>query len=101
MFNRNEQALIDANCGDALSIASYNDLRDSLYLIANEYRHQGFPDIVTQLEPGLRYLDSFHSAITSASQYDPRACLVWGAVQAFVQVRTLRLVDVCHTLYSC
>ena len=87
LFDQKAKSLTDINCDDALGIASFDDLQASLQITANEYGHSGFPDIINQLQPGIRYLDSFNQAITSASQYDPRACLVWGALQAFVKVR--------------
>lgn len=88
LFDRKEQALIDVDCTDALGIASFDELQSSLHSMANDYGNHGFPDIVSRVSPGLRYLDSFHKAITSASQYDPRACLVWDVMQAFIKVYT-------------
>ena len=86
LFDQKEQALIENNCHDALGITSFEDLQASLHAMAQEYGHSGFPDIANRLQPGFRYLGSFTDAITSASQYDGRACLVWGTLQAFVQV---------------
>ncbi|KAF2446062.1 hypothetical protein P171DRAFT_519658 [Karstenula rhodostoma CBS 690.94] len=85
LFDRKEQALEDSRCVEAINILSFDELEDSLRSIAQEYGHQGFPDIVSRLSPGLNYLKTFQAAISSASQYDPRACLVWGFMQAFVQ----------------
>lgn len=86
LFDRKEEALQDAKCFDALEVSSFDQLQASLYSMSETYGHHGFPDIVNKLSPGLGYLQSFHSAINSASQYDPRACLVWGIMQAVVQV---------------
>ncbi|KAI0901758.1 hypothetical protein F4806DRAFT_490232 [Annulohypoxylon nitens] len=85
LVDRQEQALHDIDCVDALSVASFDELEKSLFSIVNEYGDSGFPDIVNRLEPGFRYLERFDRAITSASQYEPTACLVWGVMQAFVQ----------------
>ena len=94
MFDKEEQALIDNGCRDALAIASFDELHASLHEMANEYGQTGFPDIMNRLQPGFRYLESFTSAINSASQYDQRACLVWGVTQAFVKLRD-EVVCVC------
>lgn len=92
LFDAKQRALIENNCQDALQISSFEDLQLSLEMAAQEYGHTGFPDIINRLKPGFRYLESFNAAITSASQYDGRACLVWGALQAFVVVRDCRIV---------
>jgi hypothetical protein len=116
LFAQKEQALRDNGCQEALDIASFDELQTSLHIIAQEYGDSGFPDIIARLQPGFRYLDSFTTAITSATQYDPRACLVWGVLQAFIQVReydsqeglvmftftfTNHLVAVCIPVQSC
>ncbi len=44
------------------------------------------PRIVDRLNPALDHISSFAAAITSASQYTPLACLIWGLIQAVMEV---------------
>lgn len=86
LFDQQEQALIDNGCAEAIDIATIEELQFSLEALAREYGSLGFPDMVSRLKPGFQYLQSFHNAITSATQYDGRACLLWGTIQALCQV---------------
>ncbi|KAJ9604888.1 hypothetical protein H2200_010277 [Cladophialophora chaetospira] len=63
-----------------------NTLEDLQGIVADLYgRNTGREQEESQLQHALDHLKSFASAITSASQYNPVACLVWGGIQAILQ----------------
>ena len=76
--------LLDADCDDALRILTLEDLQENLHGMADEFKIRN--SFVEKLNPALAHLTSFTKAISSASQYTPVACLVWGGIQAVVQV---------------
>lgn len=82
---RNE--FFDGDCGESLETTSLEGLQENLHQLAHEFqiRHS----FMEKLNPSLEHLTSFTAAISSASQYNPVACLVWGGIQAVVIVRNL------------
>lgn len=81
------QDLLETGCDEALRISTVGGLKDSLHEMIDRFRVRELPHLVQQLNPTLEHLQSFTAAITSASQYEPVACLVWGGIQAVVEVR--------------
>lgn len=79
--------LLEADCSGALHISTLEDLKENLHDMPDRYRIRQLPAFVSRLEPVLQNLKSFADALTSASQYSPIACLVWGGIQAIVEVR--------------
>ena len=76
--------LQDAECAEALRINSLDDLQENLHEMVEKFKIRN--GIIQKLDPALDHLKSFTQAITSASQYTPVACLVWGGIQAVVEV---------------
>lgn len=86
LFEQKRHALLEEECGKALDIASLEDLQTALRDLTMTYSRTSYPGIIEKLDPGLNHLMSFTNAISSASQYEPVACLVWGSIQAIMQV---------------
>lgn len=80
-------ALLEADCSEALHISTMEDLKENLHEMPDRYNIRQLPGFVSKLEPVLQNLKFFTDALTSASQYSPIACLVWGGIQAIVEVR--------------
>jgi hypothetical protein len=87
LFAQKKQEFLESDCRRALDISNFDQLQIALQNLATEYQAGTFPDFVNRLNPSLQHVRSFTKAITSASQYDPHATLVWGAIQAVMEVR--------------
>lgn len=74
----------------ALEINSLEDLKDAVADMLRSYNGKESKDWILRLTPALEHLDYFTSAITSVSQYRPVACLVWGGIQALLEVSSNR-----------
>ncbi len=77
--------LLNAECDQSLHIASLDDLQENLDEMVEKFKIRN--SFIEKLNPTLDHLTSFTQAITSASQYTPVACLVWGGIQAVMEVR--------------
>ena len=86
LFEQKRNNLLEEQCENAIAVQSLEDLQRDLHQMAMRYGHGVFPDTLHKLKPSLNHLSSFTSAISSAAQYNPVACLVWGAIQAVVEV---------------
>ena len=86
LFEEKRLEFLNNDCRRALQIESFDELQTGLQELASSYQTNGFPDLLSRLNPTLQHIQSFNSAITSASQANPKACLVWGATQALMQV---------------
>ena len=81
--------LEDANCDEALRTSSVDDLKRYVNNLqeTSDKNHRTSAGLMQKLDPTLDHVASFANALTLASQYSPVACLVWGAIQAFLEVR--------------
>lgn len=86
LFEQKRHEFLANDCRSALDVGSFDDLQAGLRQIVSEYQASGFPNLLSRVNPILNHVQSFNNAVTSASQADPRTCLVWGAVQALMQV---------------
>lgn len=91
LFEQKRHEFLANDCRRALQIRSFDELQTGLQQLAASYQTNGFPDLLTRLNPTLEHIQSFNNAITSASQFEPTACLVWGAAQALMQACTTPL----------
>lgn len=89
IFKQKQRELLANSSPGALQVNNFDELSTGLHSLATSYRSTGFPSFVSRLGPSFEQVKTFTAAITSACQYEPRACLVWGAMQALVQVRTI------------
>lgn len=86
LFEQKRNDLFEEQCDCAVEVQSLEDLQRRLHQMAMEYCHGLFPNTLDRLEPSLNHLKSFAGAISSAAQYEPVAYLVWGVIQAVVEV---------------
>jgi hypothetical protein len=86
LFEQKRHEVLTNDCRDALAIESFDDLQRGLQQLTSSYQKHGFPDLLARLHPTLKHVTAFNNAITSASQFEPKACLVWGVTQALMQV---------------
>ena len=86
LYEQKKQELLEADCSYALQTTSFDDLQRALHEMADEYSESRFPDLINRLNPSLQHIKSFTAAITSASQDNSTASLIWGAVQATLLV---------------
>ena len=89
LFVQKKQELLENDCEESLQIESFDDFQLVLHDIGTSYNQGKFPDFLSALNPSLNHLQSFINAITSASQYQPAACLFWGTMQALILVRLI------------
>lgn len=88
LWEQKRQSLLEEKCDRALEIHSFEDLQQCLRDLTAVHSRGSFPGILDKLNPSLRHIESFTGAISSAAQFEPVACLIWGSVQAVVQVST-------------
>ena len=86
LFDQARHDLEEEECGNALKTADLDELNSSLKRTATVYSQHAIVGLVEKLRPSLQHIQTFTSAISSAVQYDPVACLVWGSMQAVLQV---------------
>ena len=86
LFEQKRNDLLEEQCETALGVQSLEDLQRNLHQMAMDYHDGLFQVTLHRLKPSLDHLQSFTKAISSAAQYNPVACLVWGAIQALMEV---------------
>jgi hypothetical protein len=86
LYQQKRHDFLEEKCIGAARIKSIEDLQQSLREMASRYGLRRLPQQTLALNSSLDNLKSFSSAISSASQYAPIACLVWGAIQAVMEV---------------
>ncbi|KAG8533100.1 uncharacterized protein KY384_001883 [Bacidia gigantensis] len=86
---------LDLACDESLQVNTLEDLQKSLHELVDEFKLRN--SFVERLNPTFDHLTSFTQAITSASQYNPVACLVWGGIQAVVLDLYVDYVGFCVT----
>jgi hypothetical protein len=88
LFEQKRHEVLEIDCRDALAIESFDDLQRGIQQLTTSYQRDGFPDLLARLNPTLKQVTAFNNAITSASQFEPKACLIWGVTQALIQVNS-------------
>lgn len=86
LFDQAKHDLEEENCGNALKTTSIDELMANLDRSAIVYSRLEISQLAKKLHPSLQHIQTFTSAISSAVQYNPIACLVWGGMQAVLQV---------------
>ncbi|KAL9103692.1 MAG: hypothetical protein Q9163_001286 [Psora crenata] len=86
LFDQARHDLEEEQCNSVLRTSGLDDLIANLDRSATLYSRHELPRLASKIHPSLRHIESFTSAISSASQYRPVACLVWGGIQAVLQV---------------
>ena len=91
LFDQARHELEEEQCVAALTTAGMDDLVRALERAATVHSRQEVHRLVAKLHPSLQHIQSFTAAISSAVQYNPIACLVWGGIQAVLQVTRLQV----------
>lgn len=86
LFDQARHDLEEEQCGHALTTTGLDDLMCNLNRSATLYSRQEISRLANKLHPTLKHIQAFTSAISSAVQYTHIACLVWGGMQAVLQV---------------
>ena len=71
----------DASCDPVALVTNLEALQERMDELL-----RSSPRVIDRLNPTLDHVRSFADAITSASQYTPLACLIWGVIQAVMEV---------------
>lgn len=87
MFQQTSQVLLEKKCYRASGVKNLSALQSSFQQMLTLYNLSQLSDNVQSFRPSLRKLESFVSAITLAAQSNDIAGLVWGVIQAVVEVR--------------
>jgi hypothetical protein len=74
-------------CQNVFAITNFQQFEASMNLLCTQYARRNLPRILQKLYPSLDHLRSFSQAISSCTQTNDTAALVWGATQAVVAVR--------------
>ncbi|KAL8897522.1 MAG: hypothetical protein Q9207_007174 [Kuettlingeria erythrocarpa] len=69
----------------ALTTTGLEQLMNNLSRSATLYSRQDISRLADKIQRSLKHIQTFTSAISSAAQYKPIACLVWGGIQAVLQ----------------
>ena len=86
LFDQARHDLEEEECGNALMTTGLDELMANLNRSATLYSRREITQLANKIHPTLQHLNTFTAAISSAVQYNPVACLVWGGVQAVLQV---------------
>lgn len=86
LFDQKRREFLENDCRMALEVSNFDELQVGLQDVVSAHRSTGFPDLLSRLKPSLEHVKSFENAVTSASQYDSRTCLIWGSTQALIKV---------------
>lgn len=86
LYQQKRQVLTEEKCTNAARIQSMDELQQSIREMSSRYGLRRLPMLISSLQPTLDNVKSFTNAITSAAQYAPIACLVWGGMQAVIEV---------------
>jgi hypothetical protein len=86
LFDQARHDLEEEQCGNALMTTGLDQLMSNLDRSATVYNRHEILRFANKLQPSLQHIRSFTAAISSATQYTPIACLIWGGMQAVLQV---------------
>lgn len=86
LFDQARHDLEEERCDSALATTGLDQLMGNLERSAMLYSRQEISRLANKLHPSLKHIQTFTSAVSSAAQYTPIACLVWGGIQAVLQV---------------
>ncbi len=88
LYVAKRRALATACGSDAITLETNNfdDFQRAMNKLCQQYENRGLTRIITSLTPSLRHVSSFTNAITTASQTQEVAALVWSGVQAVIEV---------------
>lgn len=87
LYQQKSHSFLEERCYSASRVTDLAKLQESFSDMGNQYKLQRFSDIVQAFQPSLENLKLFTLAIFSATQDVAVTGLVWGAVQAVVEVR--------------
>lgn len=86
LFNQAQHDLEEEHCGNALMTAGLDQLMSNLDRSATVYSRHEISRLANKLHPSLQHIQTFTAAVSSAAQYTPIACLIWGGMQAVLEV---------------
>lgn len=88
LYQQKSHSFLEEKCYRASGVTDMAKLQASFSDLERLYRLQHFSDIVRAFQPSLESVKSFTLVISSATQDVPVPGLVWGAIQAVVEVWT-------------
>lgn len=86
LFDQAQHDLEEEHCGNALMTAGLDQLMSNLDRSATVYSRHEISRLTNKLHPSLQHIRTFTAAVSSAAQYKPIACLIWGGMQAVLEV---------------
>lgn len=88
MYQEKREAL-QQEYGGTVPSQDSSGFSDALNTLCVQYRSTGLPRLVVKVHGTLDHVRSLTSAISSCTQTDSTATLVWGGLQILIEVSTL------------
>jgi hypothetical protein len=98
LYQQKRHDFLEEKCTNAARIQNMDQLQQSIREMSTRYGLRRLPMLSRSLQPTLDNVHSFTGAISSASQYAPIACLVWGGIQAVIEVDAAVDIDLVTTV---
>ncbi len=92
LYQQKSHSFLEERCYHASGVTDLATLQASFTAMEKRYALPHFADIVRAFQPSLGNVKSFTVAISSATHDIRIPGLVWGAIQAAIEVRTNALV---------
>lgn len=86
LYQQKMNIFLDERCRRAPGVTDPAKLQASFSDMESQYSQPGFSNILRGFQPSLNNVESFTLVISSATQSVPVSGLVWGAIQAVVEV---------------